>query len=667
MKSLLAELKRRNVYKVAVAYGVVGWLVVQISSTVLPTFHAPEWVLQTLVLLVVLGFPIALVLAWAFELTPEGVKRTEAVSPNEKLPRSSGHKFVAVIASLAVIAVVLLAFQLLRSRTKVASPALASLSDKSIAVLPFASLSEDKANAYFADGIQDEILTRLSKIAQLKVISRTSTEQYQSKPGNISEIARQLGVAHILEGSVQKSNDSVRVNVQLIKADGDSHLWAETYDRKLTDIFAVETEVAQRIASSLEAQLSGREQAQLANVPTKVPAAYDAYLRGMQALNKQGTEPLERAIQLFHQAVTLDPQYAQAWAQLGAAESQKSGYERTPVQLARAKEAVDTAMRAQPDLGEVHEGLAAYYYYGLHDLHRALTELEAAQSLSPNDASIIFYIGLIKRRQGKLDESIEYQRRASVLDPRNSDIWVNLGGTYRGKRDMVTAREMSDRALAISPDELDPVGYKAESYTAEGNLDAAEAVLRGYHPVPHTEAFYQTIYILECRRRFDDALALFAKAPAPEAGTPPLRLARRQGFLGELHYFAGHTDEARRLISEARRSLIALRESGNSSIDLLEELVADAGLLGDHAALDQDAESLRKEVATDKWRSGYSEQVIATAYAVMGDADTAIPIIEHALATESDLALTRPMLRQHPTWDHIRNDPRFQKLAGGGT
>ena len=455
MKPLLAELKRRNVYKVAVAYGVVGWLVVQISSTVLPTFHAPEWVLQTLVLLVVLGFPIALVLAWAFELTPEGVKRTEAVTPNEKLPRSSGRKFVAVIATIAVIAATLLAFQLVRSRTKAAPSPLASLSDKSIAVLPFASLSEDKANAYFADGIQDEILTRLSKIAQLKVISRTSTEQYQSKPGNVSEIARQLGVAHILEGSVQKSNDSVRVNVQLIKADGDSHLWAETYDRKLTDIFAVETEVAQRIASSLEAKLSGREQEQLANVPTKVPAAYDAYLRGMQALNKQGTEPIERAIQLFHQAVTLDPQYAQAWAQLGGAESQKSGYERTPAQLARAKEAVDTAMRAQPDLGEVHEGMAAYYYYGLHDLDRALTELEAAQSLSPNDASIIFYIGLIKRRQGKLDESIEYQRRASVLDPRNSDIWVNLGGTYRGKRDMVTAREMADRALAISPDELD--------------------------------------------------------------------------------------------------------------------------------------------------------------------------------------------------------------------
>ncbi|MFL6567804.1 MAG: adenylyl cyclase, partial [Chthoniobacterales bacterium] len=275
-RNFFAELKRRNVYKVAVAYAVVGWLAVQISSTVLPTFHAPEWVLQTLVVLVVLGFLIALVIAWAFEMTPQGIKRTEDVSPDEKLPQWSRDKFLAMTSIVALLAAGLLAFQLMRGKHAVPS----EISDKSIAVLPFASLSEDKANAYFADGIQDEILTRLSKIAQLKVISRTSTQQYQSKPGNLSEIARQLGVAHILEGSVQKSNDSVRVNVQLIKADGDSHLWAETYDRKLTDIFAVESEVAQRIAGSLEARLTGREQQQLADVPTKDPHAYEAYLRG---------------------------------------------------------------------------------------------------------------------------------------------------------------------------------------------------------------------------------------------------------------------------------------------------------------------------------------------------------------------------------------------------
>ncbi|MDQ6809486.1 MAG: hypothetical protein M3Z64_08715 [Verrucomicrobiota bacterium] len=236
MKLFLAELKRRNVYKVAVAYAVVGWLLIQIATQVFPFFEIPNWAVRLVVLLVIAGFPIALVIAWAFEMTPEGIKRTEHVSPDEKIPQWSGRKFAALIVSIALIAAGLLTFQLSRA-TKTVS--VATGNNKSIAVLPFASLSEDKANAYFADGIQDEILTRLSKIAELKVISRTSTQQYQSKPGNLSEIAKQLGVAHILEGSVQKSGESVRVNVQLIKAEGDSHLWAETYDRKLTDIFAV--------------------------------------------------------------------------------------------------------------------------------------------------------------------------------------------------------------------------------------------------------------------------------------------------------------------------------------------------------------------------------------------------------------------------------------------
>jgi len=388
-------------------------------------------------------------------------------------------------------------------------------------------------------------------------------------------------------------------------------------------------------------------------------------LRGIQALNQPGTQPIERAIQLFHDAVTLDPQYAQAWAQLGIAESQKSGYERTPAQLARAKEAVDTAVRLQPDLGEVHEGLATYYYYGLRDFDHALTELELARTFSPNDANIIFYIGLIKRRQGKLDEAIDYQRRASVLDPRNSDIWFNLAGTYRGKRDLISAREMVDRAIAISPDELEFIGFKAESYVAEGKFDTAQAVLHGYELRPHTEAFYQTIYILECRREFDAALRLLASS-TPEANPSALSMARRNAFFGELHYFAGHEEEARRLMTEARRALLALRDNGNSSADLLDTLVLSAGFLGDHAALDQDAAALRKARANDKWSGGLSEQLIAAAYALLGDAEAAISIIEPALVTENDFALTRSMLRQHPCWDRIRSDARFQKLVGDG-
>ena len=242
MRSLLAELKRRNVYKVAIAYAVISWLLIQVASVLFPTFEAPAWVMKVFVVAIAAGFPIALVIAWAFEMTPEGMKRTENVSPNEVIPQWSRRKFVAFILGIAVIAAALLAFQSLRPKTaatvvpttsarSVAVPPPA-IPEKSIAVLPFENLSEDKANAYFASGIQEEILTRLAKIADLKVISRTSTQQYQSKPGNLSEIAKQLGVANILEGSVQKAADQVRVNVQLIQAASDSHLWADTYDRR---------------------------------------------------------------------------------------------------------------------------------------------------------------------------------------------------------------------------------------------------------------------------------------------------------------------------------------------------------------------------------------------------------------------------------------------------
>src|SRR5438132_1036836 len=290
--NFFSELKRRNVYKVAVAYAVVSWLIIQIATQVFPFFEVPDWAVRLVVLLLILGFPASLILSWAFEITPEGIKREPGVLPNESITRPTGRRIMGLTIVVAIIAAGLLGFQLLR-RVQTATPqqsevATASISEKSIAVLPFENLSDDKANAYFADGVQDEILTRLSKIADLKVISRTSTQHYKSAPENLPEIARQLGVAHILEGSVQKSGDAVRVTVQLIKAANDSHLWADTYDRKLTDIFSVETEVAKAIADQLQARLTGLEQQVIAAKPTDNPEAYDAYLRGLAYNLKSG-------------------------------------------------------------------------------------------------------------------------------------------------------------------------------------------------------------------------------------------------------------------------------------------------------------------------------------------------------------------------------------------
>ena len=288
LPSFFAELKRRNVYKVAIAYAVVAWLLMQIASQIFPFFEIPNWAVRLVVLLLIIGFPIALIIAWAFEATPEGIKRTEAADVAGQRSRGGAWVYIVLIgAALSVSLFFLGRYTAGHATPRQSEAATAATPQKSIAVLPFENLSEEKGNAYFADGIQEEILTRLAKIADLKVISRTSTQQFQSKPANLSEIAKQLGVANILEGSVQRSADQVRVNVQLIKAATDAHLWADTFDRKLTDIFAVESDIAKTIADTLQAKLTGSERAAIAKRPTENPEAHELYLKGRFFWNKR--------------------------------------------------------------------------------------------------------------------------------------------------------------------------------------------------------------------------------------------------------------------------------------------------------------------------------------------------------------------------------------------
>src|SRR5215470_9531971 len=324
MGNFFSELKRRNVYKVAVAYGVVGWLIIQVTATIVPALHLSDAVTNTVVVLTMLGFPVALAIAWAFEMTPEGLKRTENVSTDQHLPQWSRRKFGAFVIGISVIAAGLLAYQLLKpkfadipvveARTPKAIP------QKSIAVLPFENLSDDKSAAYFADGIQDEILTKLASVADLKVISRTSAAKYKSKPEDLKTVSQQLGVAHVLEGTVQKAGDKVRVNVQLIDARADSHLWAKTYDRDIKDVFAVESEVAQEIADSLKAKLSPAEANTVAAAPTKDTAAYDLFLKGefeqRVANSSFRSDSFDQATRWYKEAIARDPNFALAIAQL---------------------------------------------------------------------------------------------------------------------------------------------------------------------------------------------------------------------------------------------------------------------------------------------------------------------------------------------------------------
>src|SRR5436190_2342904 len=458
--TFLTELKRRKVYRVAVAYAIVAWLLIQAGSILFPTFEAPLWVMKVFVSAVILGFPVALILAWAFELTPEGIRRSEEIPPREPETPKTGSRWTAIIVAAVVLAAALLAFQFARTR-KVATAELAKQTapattlDKSVAVLPFENLSSDKENAFFAQGIQDEIITTLSRISGLRVISRTSTARYNSAPENLPEIASQLRVSNVLEGSVQKAGDRVHINVQLIQADNDAHLWAQSYDRQLTDIFSVEAEVAKSIADSLQATLSPQEKARVETKPTSNADAYVLYLRGRDYQTRPDNllQDFRSAINLYDQAIKLDPKFALAHARLSTTASNVYHfYEPTETWKQKAHAEALESLRLQPNLGEGHLALGLYHYYMESDYEAALRELGLAAEALPNDGDVGLYTAAVERRRGKWTQAIAAYQHAEQVDPRNPVMLYDSAQTYFGLRDWRTAAERMDRVLALFPD-----------------------------------------------------------------------------------------------------------------------------------------------------------------------------------------------------------------------
>ncbi|HKK08772.1 MAG TPA: hypothetical protein VKA44_07805, partial [Gemmatimonadota bacterium] len=457
---LYQELKRRHVVRVAVAYAAAAWVVLQLAGLLLPTFGAPAWVLKVLVGLVALLFPIALVLAWAFEITPEGVRRTVPEGHEAERAPEAAHRVGrtlngAIIGALG-LAVVLLAWRLVVVRRGGG----ASAPDRSIAVLPFESLSADSANAYFASGMQDMILTKLAAIEGLKVISRTSTESYGSRPENLRTIGRELGVASVLEGSVQKAGQQVLVNVQLIDARTDGHLWAESYTRTLENVFGVEGEVAGKVADALRTTLSPAEQRRVAAPPTTDAAAYDLYLQAdahaRRAYDNNGLSSVElpRAIPLYEAALARDSGFALAAAALGTAHMTVYwfGPDRTEARLAAAREAADRALRLQPDLGQGHLALALWYYWGHRNYDAGIAQLEAARKALPSSAEVQADLAAIERRKGEWERSLASFRKATLLDPRRPDPFAQLGLTYQMLRRYGEADSAFARAGMLEPE-----------------------------------------------------------------------------------------------------------------------------------------------------------------------------------------------------------------------
>jgi adenylate cyclase len=449
--SFFAELKRRNVYKVAVAYAIVGWLIVQIATQVFPFLEIPNWVVRLVIVCIAIGFPIAFIIAWAFELTPEGIKRTEDVGPSVG-GASKGRTWIYVAAIGAALSIAVF-FIGRYTGQHYARAGGTELPAKSIAVLPFDNLSRDPDNAFFAEGVQDEILTRLAKVADLKVIARTSTQKFKSAPENLPDIAKQLGVMNILEGSVQKANDQVRVNVQLINALTNTHLWAEIYDRKLTDIFAVESDIAKTIADTLQAKLTGSEKQLMASQPTTDTTAYEFYHKGRSLWEKRTGDNIPKAIEFYEQAIARDPNYALAYADLANAYVLLPYYTgaRRHNSLAKAKEAALKALHLDPNIAEAHVALGKLNFFQM-DLAGSLREYQRAIELKPNYAAAHQWFGndsLVSL--GRFDEAIAEGKRAVELDPLSLIINADLGITLYLARRYDDAIEQLRKTLVIDP------------------------------------------------------------------------------------------------------------------------------------------------------------------------------------------------------------------------
>jgi TolB-like protein/tetratricopeptide (TPR) repeat protein len=514
--SFFAELKRRNVYKVAVAYAVVAWLLIQAASIFFPAFDAPPWVMKIFIIVIIFGFPVALIFSWAFEITPEGIKLESEIEPNKSIARRTGRKIVALTIALAVVAAGLFVYQLVRSKSDTSgSPTTATIANKSIAVLPFDNLSRDPDNAYFCEGVQDEILTRLAKVADLKVISRTSTQHFKSTPDNLPQIAKQLGVAHILEGSVQKANDQVRVNVQLINALTDAHLWADTYDRKLTDIFAVESEIAKAIAETLQARLSGSEKSSIAQAPTVNPEAYELYLRGKFFAEKRTGADLRKSIDYYDQAIAKDPGYPLAYVGLADSHLLLTAYGAISTKEAAspARAALKKALALDDSLAQAHASSGLLANLEL-DLNRAITELERAIQLNPNYATAHHWIALPLMAIGQSDRAIVEGKRAIELDPLSLICNADLAWVYFNAR-----RYDETEAQARKTLEMDPRFYVAHYYLGEA---------------------------LQFKGKLTDATAEYQKSF--ESNNDPFSLA----MLGQACARQGKTDEARKVLARLR-------------------------------------------------------------------------------------------------------------------
>ena len=689
----IAELKRRNVIRAAGLYLVGAWLVLQVAATLLPIYNTPGWVMKALVAVLAIGFIPAMIVSWVFELTPDGLKRDAEVTAEESIAPQTARRMDRLILIVAVVAIGYFAFdkfvlaprreaelvtQTTAHVTAEISAEKSKVNPRSIAVLPFENLSAEKENAYFADGIQDEILTSLAKIGELKVISRTSTQRYASRPDNIAEIAKQLGVANILEGSVQKAGNRVRINVQLIRTDNDTHLWAETYDRSLDDMFAVQSEVAQKIADSLAANLSHDERVALAQKPTQNPAAYAAYLKA-RALNigvvasKAQTDAILGA---YREAVKLDPDFALAWAELAreCLRTYWAGMDPTGDLRKEGESALARAQQLAPNLPQTQLAQAVYLYYVKLDFAGALAAMTPVNKALPGYSDGWLFSSYVSRRLGRWEEATADLEHARLLLPGSALVAYHIGVTYTSMRQCDRAMPALDSSLKLQPDNAAALWVKLQCAWVDADMVRADRMLA---EAPLQTAGFTALRAEQAlfKRDYAQASALYRQA-INDAGD----VQYDSGFNGYIPATVGWRLQL--ALNEqgagkmAAAQILYAQVKGNASSELASKPdnvyvqaswhaalgIALAGL-GEHQAANAQAELVKSLVpeSKDALEGPAYADYVARIYALNGDAARAVPLLRHQLNTFSSV-LGPGYLQLDPVYDAIRNDPGFQAL-----
>jgi TolB-like protein/tetratricopeptide (TPR) repeat protein len=666
-RSFFAELKRRNVYKVAVAYGVGGWALSQGIAQVLPVFDVPSWLIRLLIALIIIGFPIALIFAWAFEITPEGVKRADEVDLAGR-PEKKSHAWIYIVIIGALVSIGL--FFLGRFSVEPSQTA----RKKSIAVLPFENISADRENAFFADGVQDDILTALSKVADLKVISRTSVMSYAAGANrNLRQIAQTLGVSHVLEGSVRRSDGKVRVSAQLIDARNDTHLWADVYDRDLEDVFATESDIAKTIVEQLRAKLSPSEKAAIEEPPTKDITAHDLYVRA-KLLNESSsfhTRRLERLVEaagLLDQAVARDPDFLLAHCLLANTHGliYFYGLDHSPSRVALAEAAVNAAVRLHPDAGETHLARADLLYRCYLDYGRARPELAVAQRALPNNAQVLALTSFIDRRQGRWQEAVQNLEHALELDPRNWYFLQQISLSYHFLHRYNDEAAAIERVTRILPDDvIMPVArswvemeWKANTRLLHETI--ASVLKQNPGAIVSFDQYYIALVMYE--RDFSGAEKAIAAMPRQGLGIDQVTLPV-PFWKGLLARMQGDSAAAEAAFAAARTEVEpVVRDQPNYASAVCALGLIDAGLGRKQQAIEEARRACELlPIAKDSINGVHMMEYLAVVYAWTGEKDLALEQLKATLPYPN--VISYGQLKLHPYWDPIRGDPRFDEIA----